>query len=122
MRVEKPHVGQVVRSRAGRDRGRLLIITGIADENHVYVVDGELRMLEQPKKKKLRHLDATRFEADVALVEKLTTGAPLQNAQLRKHLAEITQVTQGAVQTDEKNAGKAASAAVSKGRPQGRED
>lgn len=118
-----PQVGQVVRSRAGRDRGRLLVISGIVDAAHVYVVDGELRSLERPKKKKLRHLDATRFAADAELTAKLVTGDTVQNAQIRKCLAAVAQGPQRAEQPDEKDAGDAAAnAAVSKERPQGKED
>lgn len=121
MRVQTPRVGQVVRSRAGRDRGRLLVITAIVDTAHVYVADGELRMLERPKKKKLRHLDVTGFADDAVLAAQLACGQTVQNAQVRKHLAAVSQGLQ-AERANEEDAGNAASAAVLKGRPQGKED
>ena len=49
-------VGVIVTSCAGRDRGRSFIVVGVCDDNHVYVADGSLRKLENPKKKKLKHL------------------------------------------------------------------
>ncbi len=49
-------VGQVVRSKAGRDKGRVFIVDKIIDENLVLIVDGSLRKLDRPKKKKRKHL------------------------------------------------------------------
>ncbi len=50
-------VGQLVRSRAGRDRGRYFLVTKAIDDQFVLICDGELRRLEKPKKKKIKHLD-----------------------------------------------------------------
>jgi len=49
-------IGQVVKSRAGRDKGRVFLVLEIVDDQHVLIVDGDLRKLEKPKKKKLKHL------------------------------------------------------------------
>lgn len=49
-------LGQIVHSRAGRDKGRYFIIVGIVDENYVLIADGDLRKIERPKKKKIKHL------------------------------------------------------------------
>lgn len=49
-------VGQVVRSIAGRDMGRLFIILSIIDDSYVTIVDGKYRKLANPKKKKMKHL------------------------------------------------------------------
>lgn len=49
-------VGQVVKSRAGRDSGRAFLIYEILDENFLLLVDGDLRKLNSPKKKNVRHL------------------------------------------------------------------
>jgi len=48
--------GQVVCSTAGRDKGRLYVVVGILDSRYVTVADGELRKVENPKKKNIRHL------------------------------------------------------------------
>lgn len=52
-------VGRVVFSKAGRDKGRKLVITEIVDEHYVLVADGSLRKLEKPKRKKRMHLKLT---------------------------------------------------------------
>lgn len=54
--VSKVTIGHVVKSKAGRDKGRLFIIIEIVDEDYVYVVDGDLRKLDKPKLKKIKHL------------------------------------------------------------------
>ncbi len=53
---EPLNIGGIVRSRAGRDRGRLFVIREIVDAEYVLLVDGNLRTLERPKKKKRKHL------------------------------------------------------------------
>lgn len=49
-------VGQIVKSKAGRDSGKVFIIKDILDKDYVAIVDGELRKLAKPKKKKIKHL------------------------------------------------------------------
>jgi len=48
--------GRLALSKAGRDRDRCFIILDVIDEQFVTVVDGRLRKLSRPKKKKLMHL------------------------------------------------------------------
>lgn len=49
-------IGQVVKSKAGRDKGRVFLICDIIDDDYVFIVDGDLRRLDSPKKKKIKHL------------------------------------------------------------------
>ena len=49
-------IGQVVRSRAGRDKGGIFLIYEILDSEYVLLVDGKIRRLDRPKKKKIKHL------------------------------------------------------------------
>lgn len=49
-------IGQVVKSKAGRDKSRVFLIVDIVDDSFVLVVDGDLRKLSSPKKKKIKHL------------------------------------------------------------------
>ena len=48
--------GQVVRSKKGRDEGKVYIIMDIVDDDLLLLVDGKLRKLDRPKKKKVKHL------------------------------------------------------------------
>lgn len=53
------NVGDIVKSKAGRDAGRYFAVWEILDGMYVTIVDGDLRKLEKPKKKKIRHLAGT---------------------------------------------------------------
>ena len=49
-------VGRFAKSLSGRDKGRVFIIVDTPEENFVMLSDGELRKLEKPKRKKLKHI------------------------------------------------------------------
>lgn len=77
--------GDIVISKAGRDKGRPLIVLDKIDEDFVFLVDGDLRPLEKPKKKKLLHLQRTN-----KMTEKLDEArASKNNALLRKELQRL---------------------------------
>ena len=50
--------GSLVYSIAGRDKGTLFVVLE-ADGDYVYLADGNLRKVENPKKKKLKHVNRT---------------------------------------------------------------
>ena len=50
--------GQIVRSKAGRDKENFLVVTEITDKG-ILVCDGKERPLERPKFKNLRHITPT---------------------------------------------------------------
>ena len=79
------YIGRVAISRAGRDAGRAFLIVERVDENYVGIVDGTLRKLERPKKKKLKHLELSDVVADNIKV-KLLEGSRVFDAQIRKYL------------------------------------
>jgi len=89
-------LGQVVYSKAGRDVGKIFIITGLIDANYVYLSDGDLRRVENPKKKKIKHLVITKDIIDT-IAQKLSTDIRITNAEIRKALVEI----KNAVEIDE---------------------
>lgn len=55
-------VGSVVISKAGRDKGKKLVVVELVDEDFVNVADGGLRRVEKPKRKKIKHLQPTKQE------------------------------------------------------------
>jgi len=82
-------LGQIVTSKAGRDKGRAFIIQEIVDHEYVKVVDGDLRRIERPKLKKVKHLNISHMvltEIEVVLSE----GKRLSNEILRKSLESFT--------------------------------
>lgn len=72
-------VGQLVYSRAGRDKGKFLVIVNIS-EGSVFVADGKERPLERPKRKNQRHLGVTTTVLD--------SGSMSTNRALRRAIAE----------------------------------
>ena len=51
-------VGRVVFSRAGRDQGYYFVIVDVIDEEYVAIANGCQRKVDNPKKKKIKHLVA----------------------------------------------------------------
>ena len=81
-------LGQVVFSKAGRDAGRIFIVTKIIDAMYVLISDGDLRKIEKPKKKKIKHLEITGIVID-SISEKLNKGFKVSNSEIRKALAAV---------------------------------
>ena len=73
-------VGQVVISVAGHDKGDLLMIAGF-EKTQVLVCDGKHRLLEKPKCKNPKHLEATEM---FLLKDSMAT-----NRKLRKTLNKV---------------------------------
>lgn len=78
-------IGQVVKSRAGRDKGRVFLVLEVIDDQHVLIVDGDLRKLENPKRKKLKHLMVYNTVLP-EFKEKLESKIEINNAYVRKLL------------------------------------
>jgi ribosomal protein L14E/L6E/L27E len=53
-----------VRSLAGRDKGHFFAVIEF-DDVYCFLVDGKMRKLELPKKKKLRHVSVTKTVIDL---------------------------------------------------------
>lgn len=78
-------LGQVVRSTAGRDKNHFLMVIGTVGNDYFLLCDGDLRKLNNPKKKKLKHLAKTNHIVTI-IQDKLTNGEKLSNAEIRKAL------------------------------------
>ena len=48
-------IGQIVISKAGRDKGMTFVVTAL-DGEYAYLVDGRIRRLANPKRKKRKHI------------------------------------------------------------------
>ena len=81
-------LGQVVYSKAGRDIGKVFMVVGILDDLNVLISDGDLRRIEKPKKKKIKHLDPTK-DINITLGQKLENKLKVSNSDMRKALAEV---------------------------------
>ena len=80
--------GQLVISKAGRDKGRILIILHI-NSDYVYIADGKTRKIEQPKVKKKKHVQIVNY-IDKILKEKLESSEKINNSDIRKAIEKYT--------------------------------
>lgn len=76
--------GQVVYSKSGRDKLRPFIIYNIEGE-YLFLVDGDLRKLEKPKKKKNIHVQICN-DIDSSIKQKLDDNLYLTDADIKKAL------------------------------------
>lgn len=79
------YIGNVALSKSGRDEGRYFIVVGIINDNYVYISDGDLRTIEKPKKKKIKHLNITNISAD-EIKNLLQAGERVSNSMVKKFL------------------------------------
>lgn len=87
-------LGQVVHSKAGRDAGKIFIIVGIIDQSFVLISDGNLRRIESPKRKKIKHLEFTGTVIE-PISEKFRSEMKVTNSEIRKALAVHTDANSG---------------------------
>ena len=75
----------IVRSDAGRDKGKLFIVLAVQGE-YLLLADGKSRKVESPKRKKRKHVlfvaaDETRVS------QKIISDEKIRNSELRRTLA-----------------------------------
>ena len=78
-------VGQVVRSLAGRDKGQYMVVIEVVDDQFICIANGKLRKVNNPKKKKVKHLAKTNHIA-TEIRDKILDGKKISNAEIRKIL------------------------------------
>ena len=84
-------IGELATSKAGHDKDRLYMIVGEEGEC-VYLCDGRLRGVEQPKKKKKKHIQIIHSSAQDTLIQIIKQNLPGErdeiNRQIRKTLED----------------------------------
>ena len=85
---ESPQIGQIVRSRAGRDKGKTYLVIRVLDERYVELADGSVRSVTDPKRKNILHL-APAGPPDVRVMEGLASGKGATNDEIIRALASI---------------------------------
>lgn len=76
--MDRYRIGMLARSKAGHDAGKLYVIMDI-DDAYAYLSDGKIRTAENPKKKKIKHIQVINREYDVSSAD---------DAQIRRILKE----------------------------------
>ena len=87
-------IGRFVYSKAGRDKKRCFVIVTVDAERdnaagYVSIADGQLRKLEKPKRKKLRHLEIV---ADGGELRVQIEAGTLTNKQLYQSIQNFEKV------------------------------
>ena len=78
--------GRVVESTQGRDKGNCFLILEQVSEDIVMIADGTHHKLENPKKKKTKHLRAKPVLLNLKALR--PEGGALQNSDLRRALTQ----------------------------------
>lgn len=78
-------IGQIVLSKSGRDSGRPFVIVDIVDSLYVNIADGNLRKIENPKKKKVKHLQPTKLISEI-ISDMITSNLKVSNALIKKEI------------------------------------
>ena len=81
-------VGRVVLSRAGRDQGHVFVIVDVIDEDYVAIANGCQRKVDNPKKKKIKHLAAQK-EIFEEIREKIFSKKRIFDSEVRNKLDAI---------------------------------
>lgn len=87
--MDKVEIGQLVVSKAGRDKGKHFLVAD-CQEDYLYLVDGNLRRLEKPKRKKRKHVRPV-DKVSLVIREAIVREEKMNNAVIRvelKHLVE----------------------------------
>lgn len=79
-------VGMFARSLAGHDKNKLYLIIQAEDE-YVYLVDGEIRTLARPKKKKKKHIQIDYQVLEFAK-QKIDSGQIIRDEDIRRAIKQ----------------------------------
>ena len=80
-------IGDIVVSTMGRDKNSYFIVVEI-EENYVYLVDGSIRKIDRPKKKKIKHIELTSFHEE-NIASKVINKHKITNQDIKKALRAI---------------------------------
>ena len=80
-------IGSLVISKNGRDKDKYFLVVKVEDD-YVYLCDGDMRKVDNPKKKKQKHIQATKyFSEDMA--NKIHENVKLTNRDIKDSINEI---------------------------------
>lgn len=85
-------IADIVQSTAGHDCGGLFYVVEAAGE-FVLLANGKQRKLEQPKRKKLKHVRMV-SRPDSVVAQRLRRGERVLNSELRRDLAYLSRELQ----------------------------
>ena len=75
-------IGMFAKSLAGHDKNKLYLISKI-DNEYVYLVDGKIRTIDKPKKKRKKHIQID-YQITDLIKEKLATKVEIRNEDIKR--------------------------------------
>ena len=82
-------IGEFAKSKAGHDKEEIIIIIN-KEKEYVYLVDGKSRILDKPKKKKIKHIQVIN-QIDEELQRKLETNLILRDEDIKRAIKSYKQ-------------------------------
>jgi large subunit ribosomal protein L14e len=95
--VNKPQLGQFVRIIRGNDSGKYAVIINVEDQRFVWIVDGDKRRFDQPKKKNILHLELLPTVSS-EVVESMSDSGRVTNSKLRFVINKVVNQIQSEAQ------------------------
>jgi len=86
--VDDYGIGRVVRSNKGRDKDKVFLVVAEIDEEYVLICDGSLRKIDNPKKKKIKHVSKMNIISD-ELKYRVEHKKKINNAFIRRELERL---------------------------------
>lgn len=83
-------IGQFAVSKAGHDKGSLYVVVAQEDE-YVFLCDGKTKTLENPKKKRVKHIQPVKETVNEELLQKLQAGAKIYPEEIRYAVKQLLQ-------------------------------
>ncbi|KEI05008.1 KOW domain-containing protein [Clostridium botulinum] len=87
-------IGRIACSKTGRDQGKQFIILNVIDNKYVNIIDGDLRTVRRPKRKKIKHLKITDEVIENAN-ELLISNDSIINIKVKKFLKNRDAIKEG---------------------------
>ncbi|WP_207652916.1 KOW domain-containing RNA-binding protein [Anaeromicrobium sediminis] len=87
-KIDELSVGQIVKSKAGRDKDRNFIVIKKVDCQYVLIADGDLRKVDNLKRKKVRHLLIYNLISE-EVRKRVLNDDKITNLLLRKELEKL---------------------------------
>ena len=75
-------IGKFATSKAGHDKMQLYVITGM-EGDFVYLCDGRLKLIEKPKKKRIKHIQIINTTVEESLYNRLLNKETVRNEEIK---------------------------------------
>lgn len=81
-KIDRNEIGMLALSKSGHDRNHIYVIIR-EDEEYVYLADGKLKLIENPKKKNRKHIQIIHKLQD-EILQKLLNNKKVENEEIKR--------------------------------------